>query len=265
MSNAKATPQPASEQDLDKIISSLNPYSDWHPEIKKLRKKHPGHVKYGGAVNSKTVESYGFQMVNFLAYHKNHAFCREDLRRVAEVLIPGKKSSDIIQSVNKMQQKGLRQRHFDLEGTRYYHLNKIEFDKSKTAARVSSLSKRHVANAEKISRRVYKDYSEGKFEIGHKDPRKPLTPENAALQPAPINRAYRDNFLVDDNGLPTIPNPDKFEENPHRFLKDKEDRLQFFRGLMEEQEENGWIIISPDDPDEKKREIYEKLKKELGE
>ena len=214
---------PVDEATLDAQLSGLRPYSKWHPSIDALHKSNP-EMKYGKGGANDDQNTPTFQLINFLAWHPNNAYSRADLIRIQDKLVPdvSRHSQDIIQCVNKIDQKGLMQFPFRLNGTKYYALPVIRVDYKRVATR--QIVKRASDNkAIETQRQRYLDYANGDFQAGHIDPAKPLTPENTVYQPAEINKTIKDKYVCDPvTGLPHHISADYLKDHWNDYYSSRE-------------------------------------------
>lgn len=202
-------------QGLQKIMNYLSSYkyTQWNKEIKNLKKKHPD-VRFPDNPRTK---SLGFQAVSFILdpLMKDYAFNREHLINIMEVLCPDKKSGDIIQLFNKIDQKGIKRYYFKYQGITYYTSPKIEY--SGAYHRNYNLKGEGVYG-ESGNRAWFKQLSSEPFQKGHKDPDKPLDDSNIVMQPASLNRSYKDKYIFDDRGLPFFPTEKELLSNTSKYV-----------------------------------------------
>lgn len=226
-------PRPITDSELTALLLNQNPYTSWHPEIIKLKEEYP-QLKFGSSASASS-GSVRFQIINFLAYHPHFAFNRAHLNEIRNVLCKGKEETgDVIQHINKVDQGGLAWDKLTVKGGPYYGLFSIRFIGKYISSRVDLVDTATKQIETERIRQLFRDLSEGDFEQGHKDPRLPLTVENTIMQPTSINRSHRDDYIFDDNGLPKIPNPEKFAQNPKRFYPSAIDRKLLWESLNKE-------------------------------
>lgn len=219
--------------ELDKILESTKPYTEWHPEITALKKEHP-LLQYGQETTRTNTSR--FQLINFLAHHQEKAFSGEQIGKINQHLT-GKPSRDPIQAVNKIDQEGLvRGKTFRIGKETYYSLSSIEYTDKHLYKRVvhDDFGPEEQKAGIERGRKYFGELANDDYELGHMDPRKPLTADNSVMQPAIINGAYRDTHIFDKAGLPRVPNPEVFAKNPDKFYKDKEDRRIIYESLKKE-------------------------------
>lgn len=221
------------ESELKAALKDKKPYTRWNQQLIELKKKNPD-LKFNFKLTESLVNSTKFQIINFLIENSNKAFSRKHLLIIEEALVQGKKSGDIIQVINKTDQNGLQRFFFKENGIMYYSIPELIFTDKFLRKRKKYVSKEEAISDEKRIRGFFKDLSQDDYELGHKDPREPLTIENMVMQPSQINRSYKDNYIFDENGLPKCPNPEKLIKNPEKFYPNKEDRRLIYESLKKE-------------------------------
>lgn len=215
-------PSPITDMQLDMLLSSQILYDDWHPDIKKIVDAHP-------ELRFPKKASLQHKMVNILAHNPTHSFARPHLEKIAVKL--GIKSDDIIQSINKTTQWGLERWTKKFDGVTHYAVPEIKFISKHTRVTYTALDGESKKDSEKRAREYFLALSEeANYEIGHKAPRFPISADNFVVQPASINRPHKDKYIFDDNGLPKVPNPERFARNPELFYS-KEDLKAILEGI----------------------------------
>lgn len=214
------------DEKLDSILSETSPYQNWHPEILQIAAEHPNFGYAKTPVTQKLINSSSFQLINFMANHPEYGFSRKHLKMIEEKLAK-QESLDIIQLVNKTDQRGLERFFFSENGVVYYSLPRLIFTDRHLQKRLLSVEKNELDSNEKRNREYFRRLSKDDYEVGHKDPRLPLDAENTVMQPSEINRSYKDNYIFDDHGLPFVPTPEKLAENPDKFYSKEDQQLIF--------------------------------------
>jgi hypothetical protein len=212
-------PKPITAADLNILLSGNLNYSDWHADIRKFINENPD-LKFPGK------GSNAYKMVNVLAHYPQFAFTRQDLDKIAQKL--GIQSDDIIQAVNKTTQWGLKRWSKRIKQVTHYALPTIEFERKHTRTTYSSLDSEAKKDAETQAREYFRALAEEpSYELGHKDPRQPLGPDNFVMQPSSINRPHKDKYIFDSNGLPKAINPERLAKNPEQFYSKEDVRLMY--------------------------------------
>lgn len=161
-------------------------------------------------------------MVAIFAANLGKGFTRDQLTQIGEKL--GRTGGDAIQWANKTERLGIRLDKTS-GGALGYGFAELTFsDKYLTMSQDHTTEEGREASLAR-TRRLLRAMADGKFEKGHKDPRLALTDENLVMQPYEINRSYRDRYIFDDNGLPRVPNPAKFIEDPESYYSKADLRL----------------------------------------
>ena len=210
---------------LEKICATLAPYTSWNSNLIALKKENPS-FQYGGKAN---INSFSFQGVNFItddAYNQYH-YNRTQLIEILKVLLPGKSSSDVIQIFNKTDQKGLARDFFAYKGVTYYGCRKPTFTNEHLIKRATPINFGAAEQNEstKAGKARLQKWRDGKWEVGHRDPRKPLTPENSVMQPQEINRTAKGNRIFEADGITSNPTPNYLVNNFTNIYPDKEDQI----------------------------------------
>jgi len=214
--------------ELQTILSTLSLASVWPQNVKDFIAANP-------AVSSKlkdkpSVKNIQHQMIAIFAENLGIGFTREDIVLIGNKL--GRTKGDHIQWANKIEQSGLVLDKTDGgAGGKGYGFCELTFTDRYLTTHHDLTTDDGRAASEKRLRLLFKDMSEGKFEKGHKDPRKPLTDDNCVMQPYLINRPYRNRYIFDDNGLPSVPNPIEFVKDPSSYYEDEEDLRFIYEGL----------------------------------
>lgn len=195
-----------SDKTLKNLLKGKEPYVEWDEKFLKFNKDNPDS-KLNTKITPNLARSSRFQILNFVAEYSEYAFSRHHLLIIENALVKGKKSSDIIQLVNKTDQFGLKRYYFTEKGVTYYSLPRFVFTYKRLITRREDYSKKDYTEKVKNSRQLLRDWADGPFEKGHKDPRKPLTDENMVAQPAELNRTLKDFYIFDAKGIPALPVP----------------------------------------------------------
>lgn len=220
--------KPVGQADMDRILAGLRAYDEWHPDLKGFQDRitAEGFSSPYGRDDASLSKSVSHQLVNFLAHHRGLAFTRAQLLAVETVMVGDKatlkRSGDVIQTVNKMNQQGLKQFNGSLDGQYRYGLTGIELDLTKIAARRDSTTGKRRAVSEANSRAMYREMATGPFEKGHRNPDEPLTDDNCVMQPRYINRTFKNTYKFDHRGLPLVPTVDHLIGNMKVFYSDAE-------------------------------------------
>jgi disulfide oxidoreductase YuzD len=134
------------------------------------------------------------------------------------IKIVGYKSNDIIQSINKTSQWGLKSQTIN---RKYYtipypfvyidiHLRKRDFSKLKNREQKIKLIKDYLIDN-------YINVPPELWEIGHRDPNDPDTLEEKLVYQPPIQGRFRDRFKYDEMGLTKTPTPQELKNNFDRY------------------------------------------------
>ena len=210
------------DEGLEKLVNQLTPYhyDKWNQDIVQLRNKYPD-INFKDGKNSKTLS---FQASAFITDRKwkEYGFNREQLFVIMGTLCPDKKSGDVIQLFNKIDQHGIKRFSCKLNRVTYYSCPVIEYSGKNHRARPSGEEGLY---GEAGNREWLRHLSKEEFQSGHKDPSKPLTPENTVMQPATLNRTYRDKYIFDDRGMPFFPTMQEFIANTSKYV-DSEIKLE---------------------------------------
>lgn len=228
------------EKDLEESMKSYikNNMNKWNSSLLSIKNQHP-EFGYGGS--NQLTRSLGNHIVNFLAYNLGKAVSRRQLEFISEKLIENnsnlKKSSDVIQLINKCDQKGLFRKKYKKNGVYLYGFEEIKFDSSRIAARIDTSTKeineiKENNYKEKIDSEIkmlknrieiLEKWKNDDFQKGHINPDKSLTDENLVMQPASFNQSYKDNYKFQEDGFqilcPTVKN---IEKHPSKFWTDDE-------------------------------------------
>lgn len=219
---------------MEKILDGLTLRSEWPQVLKDFLVQYPDSTLRA----KPSVKNIGHQVIAIFADNLGLAFKRDHLRLIGEKL--GKSAgSDPIQWANKIEQVGLK---LDKSPGRSpgYGFQDLTFSDKYLNSRNDLTTDEGRASSVVRSRRLFQEMADGAYEKGHKDPRLPLSDGNLVMQPQEINRSYRDRYIFDDNGLPTVPNPLKFAEDPKDYYSDEADRRTIYEALKAE--------FAPEDP-----------------
>lgn len=225
------------DDELNALLSSYDADSGWNDSMIALHANHP-QLGYGGKYNR---NNRGHVMVAFLTSHPSIALNRSQLLIVYQVLFNTDDTPDVIQYVNKCDQKGLMRVIFPTGGhNTLYGFPIIAFDGSKVMKRTENLSSSKINESTAYIRDLGKHMMEDNLEKGHMNPNKPLYDDNVVMQPHCINAAYRDKYIFDKNGLPQVPNPSQVVNNPDYYTNgDKILLAALTKSFMQACENNG--------------------------
>jgi hypothetical protein len=187
-------------------------------ELRRLKNNHP-EIRFDFDHN----RSLKFQLTTLLIVHPRIAFTRQDLQAFVDRL--GLHSGDVIQSVNKTPQWGLQRWRATVDGQTFYSLpSPLQFDNSKLQLRQHS--GRRPRNKQPYIR-AFRDNIDRTFcqdpnwAWGHRDPQQG-DGGGIVLQPASYNRAYRDRYKFDDQGLKDCPTVNYLLQDPDKFYSRQE-------------------------------------------
>lgn len=206
------------DEGLEKFVTQLNNYhyDKWNQEIVQLRIKNPD-INFKDGANSNSLSFQARAFITDRAW-KDYGFNRAQLVVIMDKLCPDKKSGDVIQLFNKIDQHGINRFSHRLNRVTYYACPTIEYSGKNHRARPSGEEGLY---GEAGNREWWKALSKEEFQSGHKDPSKPLTTENTVMQPATLNRTYRDTYVFDDRGLPVFPTVGEFVTNTSKYVNNK--------------------------------------------
>ncbi len=214
--------------EMEAILKDLTLVTSWPQGLQDFLLQHPD-CRLPSKPSAKNI---GHQVISIFASNLGLAFKREHLRLIGEKL--GKSAgSDPIQWANKIEQVGLR---LDKSPGRSpgYGFQDLCFSDKYLASRTDLTTEVGRNDSVARSRRLFQEMADGAYEKGHRDPRLPLSDGNLVMQPQEINRSYKDRYIFDDNGLPTVPNPVKFAEDPTVYYSDEADRRIIYEALSKE-------------------------------
>lgn len=214
--------------ELQTILSTLTLASAWPQNVKDFIAANPPVLSVLN--DAPSVKNIQHQMITIFAQNLGLGFTREDIVLIGNKL--GRTKGDHIQWANKIEAFGLAldKGRGNGRGKCYGFAGLTFTDRYLTTHHDLTTDEGRVAS-EKRLRLLFKDMSEGNFEKGHKDPRKPLSDDNLVMQPYLINRPYRNRYIFDDNGLPAAPNPIEFVNDPSSYYKDEADLRLIYEGL----------------------------------
>lgn len=206
------------DKGLEEFVNQLNNYhyDKWNPEIVQLRTAHPD-INFKDGMNSNSLSFQARAFITDRAW-KDYGFNRAQLVAIMDKLCPDKKSGDVIQLFNKIDQHGINRFSHRLNRVTYYSCPVIEYSGKNHRARPSGEEGLY---GEAGNREWWKALSKEEFQSGHKDPSKPLTTDNTVMQPATLNRTYRDTYVFDDRGLPVFPTIEEFLTNTSKYVSSK--------------------------------------------
>lgn len=224
---------PCDDAVLDAQLKNAQSYGKWLDAFVELAKKHTDVSFYG--TMPKRTDTARFQLANFLADHPDTAYSRSQLDRIQRVLLgaSGRIATDVIQAVNKSDQNGLARASFKWDGLVWYCLPFVEYDGNRIATRGKVSKADANQSGDATMRAYYQSLADGKFEQGHRDPRKPLTAENFVWQPHEINATYRDTRIFDGRGLPVVPTPAHMLDVLKKYYT-REERLALARDILDD-------------------------------
>jgi hypothetical protein len=203
-------------------------FDDTSPELYEFKKQNPD-IKF----NFDSNKSLKFQLVTLLILHPKIGFTREDL--IAFIEKVELQSGDVIQAVNKTPQWGLKRWKKSSEGKTFYSIPyPLEFDNSKLKIRTGPIRK--LSEKEKQIDK-FKSYINATFlededwHWGHRDPDNG-NEAGLVVQPAAYNRAHKDHYKFDQNGLKECPTASYLLQDPSRFYT-REEVEKIVSGLAE--------------------------------
>jgi len=206
------------------VLAGFTKATSWPQGLQKFIAKNPT-VKLPSKPSDRNISH---QIIALFAANVGLAFDRSHLTAIGEKL--GRTSGDSIQWANKIERVGIKLDKTPEKSPAYGFAALTFSDKYLHSAQDLTTDAGRDASVSR-SRRLFESMSKGKFERGHKDPRKPLTDDNLVMQPYEINRSYRDRYIFDDNGLPTVPNPIKFVLDPSSYYEDEADLRMIYDAL----------------------------------
>jgi len=218
--------QKASDSQFATILAGFTKATAWPKGLQDFIAANP-RVKLPAKPSKRSISQ---QVIALFASNLGLAFDRAQLTAFGEKIDPDRVGGDSIQWANKIERVGIKldktpekkpsYGFADLTfSDKYLHSSQ---DLTTEVGRQDSVSR---------SRKLFAAMAKGKFEKGHKDPRLPLSDDNLVMQPYEINRSYRDRYIFDDNGLPTVPNPLKFAEDPSAYYSDEADLKLVYEAL----------------------------------
>ena len=208
----------ATPLELDGILSGLDWATEWPQNLQDFLAQNPG-TRLPAKPSGRNINH---QMVAIFARNLGRGFTRDQLTKIGEVL--GRTGGDAIQWANKTERLGIKLDKTS-GGALGYGFAELTFSDKYLAMSQDNTTEAGRDASVARTRRLLQDMADGKFEKGHKDPRLPLSDENLVMQPYEINRSYRDRYIFDDNGLPKVPNPAKFIEDPEAYYSRADLRL----------------------------------------
>lgn len=220
-----------SEDTIDNIIAFLkeNPtlFDTPHPKLVSFfLENFDEEIPWGAS-------SWNYYGVNFLTYFAPLAFSRATWTRVCEEFFIAhkgmKKGGDAIQYINKSGQKGLQHQKVNLGRVPHYHLAFYEVSDYR---RISYEAVDEEFYADGIDRginfltKMLNIYNRAKktnkIDVGHRNPYgSDPSSSNLVAQPSEINRAYRDKFIFDENGMPAAPSPSYLVDNVDKYYNEE--------------------------------------------
>lgn len=208
----------ATPLELEAILKDLDWATEWPQTLQDFLAQNPD-AKYP---EKPTAKNISHQIVAIFASNLGRGFTRDQITKIGEVL--GRTGGDPIQWANKIERNGIK-----LDKTKGrpvgYGFAELTFsDKWLAMSQDHTTKAGRDASVTRI-RGLLQEMADGKFEKGHRDPRLPLSDENLVMQPQEINRSYRDHYIFDHNGLPKVPNPAKFIEDPEHYYSKADLRL----------------------------------------
>jgi predicted transcriptional regulator len=167
------------------------------------------------------------QIIALLTDKKNQdkVFTRESLELFARKF--GLESNDIIQHVNKTDQWGLvhkteKRKYYSIPRPFEYcpcHVNK----RMKFSSLVDEKEKeQHVERVKSYLKKYYIDVPACQWDLGHKNPHiSDNSVNNLVIQP-PLQRAFRDLYKFDDNGMKFCPTVEEIKRNSSKYYSNEE-------------------------------------------
>jgi len=216
--------QKASDSQFATILTGFTKATAWPQGLQDFIAANP-RVKLPVKPSDRNISH---QVIALFASNLGLAFDRAQLTAIGEKL--GRTSGDSIQWANKIERVGIKLDKTP-EKTPAYGFAVLTFSDKYLHSSQDLTTK--VGRQDSVSRlrKLFDAMAKGKFEKGHKDPRLPLSDSNLVMQPYEINRSYRDRYIFDDNGLPTVPNPLKFAEDPSAYYSDEADLKLIYEAL----------------------------------
>ena len=214
----KRTIAEATPIELEAILSDLEWTDQWPQNFRDFLAQNPT-VDLPSAPSKRSISH---QIIAIFASNLGKGFTRAHLIQIGEKL--GRTGGDAIQWANKIERRGVKLDKTSA-GALGYGFAELTFSpKYLTMSQDLTTKEGRKDSVERI-RNLLRDMAEGAFEKGHRDPRLALTDDNLVMQPYEINRSYRDRYIFDENGLPKVPNPDKFAEDPTAYYGEEDLRL----------------------------------------
>ena len=199
----------------------MKPYDHWNTQIADVHKACPDTFMFGGTPDSEStrkrlISSARFQILNFMAAHPSLAFDRDGLEAIQEMLCDASRlSNDVIQVVNKTDQRGMMGFFFQWDGRRWYCLPTIRVSTDRVQARTGKLDVSGFSSNEREVREYFASLAtEPTYEHGHIDPYKPADDSNIVPQPASLNGGWRNQYRLDRHGVPFSHSPEFLRDNP---------------------------------------------------
>lgn len=206
---------------LQGILRDMKPYESWNKQIADVHNASPDTFLFGRMPDSESaskrlISSARFQILNFMAEHPTLAFDRDGLEAIQEALCDDSHlSNDVIQMVNKTDQRGMMGFFFQWDGRRWYCLPTIRVSTDRVQARTGRIDVSGFASSEREARAYFASLAtEPVYERGHMDPYKPADDSNIVPQPASLNGGWRNQYRLDRHGLPFSHSPEFLRDNP---------------------------------------------------
>lgn len=210
------------DMELETILAGTVKYTDWPGSLKALHSSHP-NMRLGGDFNKKAGYAH---IIAFLVSNPSIALNRSQLLRAYQHIMDDDRNVDVIQYVNKCDQRGLRRITYPLKGRNtVYGFPVLQYDGSKLMKRERTLTDDEVNGNTAYIRDLGRRMMTEPLEEGHRNPYKPLNADNLVMQPHSLNAAYKDKYIFNVDGLPSVPNPTRLIENPNYYTDGDDDLL----------------------------------------
>jgi len=223
----------ATTAEVDAILAGLTWATEWPDALKNFLALHP-EVNLPHNPSGRSISQ---QVVAIFAANLGKGFNREHLTRIGKAF--SRISGDAIQWANKIERVGIK---LDKTPTKApaYGFAELTFSSKYLLMAQNLTTPEGRRSSEERLRAYFADLSTGKFEQGHRDPNRALADDNLVMQPQEINRSYRDRYIFDENGLPKVPNPVKFVEDPTAYYDSRAYIEAVAKGLAE------WLAANPE-------------------
>lgn len=194
--------------------------SEWNPKFVDWAEEHDIKLPPDGTIKAILLQ----EMTSEETISTGKWWDREDMEAALKKY--NKKSSDVIQFINKTEQWGLKN---PLKNGRKLYRFEYPFIYVSTHVEKRKVQEVNPEDKEKqielIKEIIKKDYIDvpiDKWQLGHKNPDLPdATPKNLVWQP-PIQGKYRDRFVFDSLGLMKYPTPKEIARNPSDYYSEEQ-------------------------------------------